>query len=80
MHLKTLQTNCSRFKQKSKLENPDLRQKINFIEKLEVLWVSYKMETQNVIDLLNDSSIEESRFATKKWYAIDSQTANCKYK
>ena len=65
MHLKTLQTNCSRFKQKSKLENPDLRQKINFIEKLEVLWVSYKMETQNVIDLLNDSSIEESRFATK---------------
>ena len=38
------------------------------------------METQNIVDLLNDSSNEESRFATKKWYVIDSQTTKGKYK
>ena len=32
------------------------------------------METQKIINLLNDSSNEESRFATKKCYVIDSQT------
>ena len=36
------------------------------------------METQKIINLLNDSSNEESRFATKKWYVIDSQTAKDK--
>ena len=36
------------------------------------------METQNIVDLLNDSSNEESRFATKKWYVINSQTAKGK--
>ena len=38
------------------------------------------METQKIINLLNDSSNEESRCATKKWYVIDSQTAKGKYK
>ena len=39
------------------------------------------METQKIINLLNDSCIEESKFATKKWwYAIDSQTTKGKYK
>ena len=38
------------------------------------------METQKIINLLNDSSNEESKFATKNWYVIDSQTANGKYK
>ena len=33
------------------------------------------METQK----LNDSSNEESKFATKKWYVIDNQTAKDKY-
>ena len=33
------------------------------------------METQKIINLLNDSSNEESKFPTKKWYVIDSQTA-----
>ena len=33
------------------------------------------METQTIINLLNDLSIEESKFATKKWYVIYSQTA-----
>ena len=33
------------------------------------------METQKIINLLNHSSNEESKFATKKWYVIDSQTA-----
>ena len=28
-----------------------------------ILWVSYKMETQKIINLLNDSSNEESKFA-----------------
>ena len=32
------------------------------------------METQKIISLLNDSSNEESKFAIKKWYVIDSQT------
>ena len=69
------------------LENPDLRQQINFTGKLEadkatmffiieksekqllnfykILWVSYKMETQKTLNLLNESSYEESKFATK---------------
>ena len=38
------------------------------------------METQKIINLLNDSTNEESKFATKKWYAIDSQTTKGKYK
>ena len=37
------------------------------------------METQKIINLLNDSTNEESKFATKKWYVIDSQTAKGKY-
>ena len=36
------------------------------------------METQNIINLLNDSSNEESKFATKKWYVTDSQTIKAK--
>ena len=35
------------------------------------------METQKIINLLDDS--EESKFATKRWYVIDSQTAKGKY-
>ena len=38
------------------------------------------METQKILNLLNDSSNKESKFATKKWYAIDSETAKGKYK
>ena len=38
------------------------------------------METQKIINLLNDSSNEESKFATKKWYVIDSQKTKVKYK
>ena len=37
------------------------------------------METQKIINLLNDSSNEESKFATTKWYVKDSQTAKGKY-
>ena len=37
------------------------------------------METQKFINLLNNSSNEESKFATKNWYVIDSQTAKDKY-
>ena len=38
------------------------------------------METQKIINLLNDSSNEESKFDTNKWYVINSQTAKGKYK
>ena len=38
------------------------------------------METQKIINLLNDSSNEESKFATKKWYVIESQKTKGKYK
>ena len=37
------------------------------------------METSKIVNLLNDSSNEESKFATKKWYVIDRQTARDKY-
>ena len=37
------------------------------------------METQKIINLLNDSSNVESKFATKKWYDIKSQTVKIKY-
>ena len=32
------------------------------------------METQKIVNLLNDSNNENSKFATKKWYIIDSET------
>ena len=38
------------------------------------------METQKIINLLNDSSNEESKFAAKTWYVKDRQTAEDKYK
>ena len=38
------------------------------------------MKTQKIINLLNDSSNKESKFATKKWYVIDTQTTKGKYK
>ena len=53
------------------------KQLLNFYK---ILRVSYKMETQKIINLLNDSSNEESKFATKKWYVIDRKTAKGKQK
>ena len=32
------------------------------------------METQKIVNLLNSSENEYSKFATKKWYIIDSET------
>ena len=32
------------------------------------------METQKIVNLLNGSDNENSKFATKKWYAIDSES------
>ena len=37
------------------------------------------MQTQKIINFLNDSSNYPSKFATKKWYVIDSETKG-KYK
>ena len=31
------------------------------------------METQKIVNLLNGSDNENSKFATKKWYVIDSE-------
>ena len=33
-----------------------------------------KMETQKIVNLLNSSENEHSKFGTKKWYVIDSET------
>ena len=32
------------------------------------------METQTIVNLLNGSDDENSKFATKKWYIIDSES------
>ena len=32
------------------------------------------METQKIVNLLNSSEIKYSKFATKKWYVIDSDS------
>ena len=32
------------------------------------------METQIIVNLLNDSDDEHSNFATKQWYVIDSES------
>ena len=32
------------------------------------------METQDIVNLLNGSNNENSGFATKKWYVIDSES------
>ena len=32
------------------------------------------METQKIVNLLNDSDNENSKFATKKWYIIDNES------
>ena len=98
MHYKLIAMNLSK---QIELENPDLKQQINFIGKLEddkaTMFfiiekseettfeflqnsVSYKMETQKIMNLLNDSINEKTKFTTKKWYVIDSQTRKGKYK
>ena len=33
------------------------------------------METQKIVNLLNDSNNENSKFAIKKWYVIGSETS-----
>ena len=36
------------------------------------------METQKIVNLLNGSNNESSKFAIKKWYVIDSES-KCNY-
>ena len=36
------------------------------------------MKKQKIISMLNDSNNEKSKFHTKKWYVIDSQTVQDK--
>ena len=36
------------------------------------------METQKIVNLLTDTDNENSKFATKKWYVVDSESkGNC---
>ena len=61
----------------TKLKDP---QQISFIGKLEnevhrairrdYFWIFTKMETQKIVNLLNSSENDYSKFATKKWYVI----------
>ena len=37
--------------------------------------ICVKMETQKIVNLLNDSNNESSKFATRKWYIIKDQTS-----
>ena len=37
------------------------------------------METQKNLNLLNDTNNENSKFATKEWYVIDSETKGNNY-
>ena len=37
------------------------------------------METKKIVNLLNHSSNEESKFTTLNWYVIDNQAAKDKY-
>ena len=32
------------------------------------------METQNIVNLLNDSNNQNSKLVTKKWYVIDNES------
>ena len=58
-----LLTNLKMMKQQCFLSSKNQKkQLLNFYK---ILWVSYKMETQNIINLLNNSTTEESKFATK---------------
>ena len=37
------------------------------------LLTMYKMETQKIVNLLNDTDNESSKFATRKWHVINDQ-------
>ena len=34
------------------------------------------METQKIVNLLNETETENSKSATKKWYVIDNETSS----
>ena len=53
---------CEYFSKDYKLIRRKKKQLLNFPE---VLWVSYKMETKKIINLLNDSSNEKPKLATE---------------
>ena len=52
-------------KMKQQCFSPSKNQKKQLLNFYKILWISYKMETQNIINLLNDSTIEESKFVTE---------------
>ena len=48
------------------------KQLLNFYE---ILWISYKMETQKIVNLLYDLSNKDSKFeTTENCYVIDNET------
>ena len=40
-----------------------------------IVWLLtiYKLETQKIVNLLNDTDNESSKFATRKWHVINDQ-------
>ena len=36
-------------------------------------WLSIKIETQQILNLLGDANNESSKFATRKWHVINDQ-------
>ena len=75
MHYKLTAIDLSK---QMELENHDLKQQINFIGKLEedratMFFIIKKSEETTFSDS------EECKFATKKWYVIEAQTAKDKY-
>ena len=55
-----------------KSEETTLKFSQNFVTIIQI------METQNIVNLLNNSKNENSKFATKNWYVIDSEV-KCNY-
>ena len=53
---------CEYFSKDYRIIKRKKKQLLNFHE---VLWVSYKMETKKIINLVNDSSNEKSKLATE---------------
>ena len=53
--------------------------KIQLLNFHEILYISYKIETKKIINLLNYSTNEEFKFATKNDYVINSQTTKSKH-
>ena len=61
-------------RKQTELKNPDLKQQIYFIGRLEeYATMFFIFHVQKIVNPLNDSNNECSKFATRKWYIINEQ-------